>query len=319
MHTLSCQALIDRPEEIELLLQAAIGVQTRLVDCQVAKQGQDYCVLLARLRKPKLEVVVKLAGPGAKMASQFDRTVSIHQMVAKGTDIPLPEIIAADISYQKWPWRYLISTYLPGKEWATIQSQMDPADLRNAYRQLGKAIGQLHCIAFPSIGEINASGQVEQPDPSCLSALRRRALKLIRSPRLQYAFLVALEQRSDCFERVAESRLCHEDLHGYNILFAHLAGEWRLATILDFDKAWAGPPETDLARLELWKGMTSPDFWAAYRLYRSLEDGYVQRRPVYQLLWCLEYASQTQEHLIDTQRVCQELGIPVLHSLAGPD
>jgi hypothetical protein len=65
MHTLSCQALIDRPEEIELLLQAAIGVQTRLVDCQVAKQGQDYCVLLARLRKPKLEVVVKLAGPGA--------------------------------------------------------------------------------------------------------------------------------------------------------------------------------------------------------------------------------------------------------------
>jgi hypothetical protein len=31
----------------------------------------------------------------------------------------------------------------------------------------------------------------------------------------------------------------------------------RLATIQDFEKAWAGHSETDLARLEFWRGMTS--------------------------------------------------------------
>jgi len=127
-------------------------------------------------------------------------------------------------------------------------------------------------------------------------------------------FLTALEQHSVYFERVEESRLCHEDLHGYNILFNWQGGKWRLATILDFDKVWAGHAETDLARLEIWRGMTSPDFWTAYQIYRKLDDDYVHRRLVYQLLWCLEYARPTREHLADTQDVCKGLGLPALEA-----
>jgi Ser/Thr protein kinase RdoA (MazF antagonist) len=51
-----------------------------------------------------------------------------------------------------------------------------------------------------------------------------------------------------------------DDLHGHNILFQYDLGKWRLATILDFDKAWAGHAESDLARLEIWKGMASEAF-----------------------------------------------------------
>ena len=189
---------------------------------------------------------------------------------------------------------------------------MDQAELARAYRQIGDAVGQLHNIQFPAFGEIDALGQVSQPDPSCLAALRRRAVKIIQKPRLQEAFLAALEQRAGCFEGVSYSGLCHEDLHGYNILFHQQDGEWRLSAILDFDKAWAGSPETDLGRLEIWRGMTSPEFWAAYRALRPLEEGYAQRRPLYQLLWCLEYADPKLQHLADTRRVCKELSVPVI-------
>jgi fructosamine-3-kinase len=188
--------------------------------------------------------------------------------------------------------------------------------LAHAYRQIGNAVGQLHCIEFPAFGEIDACSQVAQPDLSCLAALQRRAVKLIRKPRLQVAFLDALEQRAGWFDSIKYSGLCHEDLHGYNILFNRQGGKWHLAAILDFDKAWAGSPETDLARLEIWSGMTSSEFWTAYRGLRQLEDGYLQRRPVYQLLWCLEFARSTPEHLADTRQVCQELGIPVIESFA---
>jgi aminoglycoside phosphotransferase (APT) family kinase protein len=306
--------LIEQPQEIELLLRSILGAQTRLVECQAVKRQQDYRVLLGRLSHPDMQVVVKLAGPEARMASQFDQTAAIHRLVAQSTTIPIPEVIAVDVTLRNWPWRYLIRSFVPGEEWAVLRKNLDQAELASAYRQIGDAVGQLHRIEFPAFGEIDGHGQVVQPDTSCLAALRRRAVQIIQSPRLQETFLAAVEQRSGWFESVEYSGLCHEDLHGYNILFDRQGGEWGLTAVLDFEKAWAGSPETDLARLEIWRGMTSPDFWAAYRALRPLEEGYAQRRPLYQLLWCLEYADPAQEHLADTRRVCQELGIPNIES-----
>lgn len=219
-----------------------------------------------------------------------------------------------DVSLQVWPWRYLILTSLPGVEWSVLRNQLGSAELALTHRQIGEAVGQLHGIGFPAFGPIDGMGQVQQPDASALPALRKHAARIIPTPRLRDVFLASLEQRSACFETVRNAGLCHEDLHHGNILFIQQAGEWRLAAILDFDKAWAGPPESDLARLEIWRGMTSPDFWAAYLNFRKLDAGYPQRRPVYQLLWCLEYANPTPEHLADTRRVCQELGCPVIES-----
>jgi fructosamine-3-kinase len=60
--------------------------------------------------------------------------------------------------------------------------------------------------------------------------------------------------------------------------------------------------------------MTSPDFWEMYFRLRHLDADYIQRRPIYQLLWCLEYARSTPQHLADTRRVCSELGISVIES-----
>jgi hypothetical protein len=104
----------------------------------------------------------------------------------------------------------------------------------------------------------------------------------------------------------------HFNMAYYNVLFDRREGQWRLATILDFDKGWAGHPETDLARLELWTGMVGDGFWPAYRAVRPVADGYAERRPIYQLLWCLEYAQNTSRHLADTAHLCQELGLPAI-------
>lgn len=37
--------------------------------------------------------------------------------------------------------------------------------------------------------------------------------------------------------------------------------------------------------------------------------GYAERRAMHQLLWCLEYAHPTRQHLADTARVCAALGL----------
>jgi fructosamine-3-kinase len=294
----------------QLLIQT-FGTSVVIEEIETANQLTDYRVLLVQLRHPNLKVVVKFAGPEAPYPCPFDRTAMLHGLVASRTTIPMPEILAVDTSYQSWPWRYLIKVHIPGQEWATAQHLMGAEDLSGAYRQIGSAVAQLHAIHFPAFGELSLDGNISA-GKSCFAALTERARNFIKKPHLQDLFLSVLDQHQGLFLDIHPACLCHEDLHRYNILFHFQQGKWRLATILDFDKGWAGHNEIDLARLDLWKGMVTPDFWEAYTALGSIDPLYQQRRPIYQFGWCLEYAEPTEEHLSDTRRLCAELGLPRL-------
>jgi len=298
-------------DELLQLLKQTFGTKVELTDCRIGNRHHDYIVFLVELRHPSIEVVVKLAGPEAPLACPFERTAMLHRLVATGTDIPMPEVLAVDTSYQTWPWRYFIKTYIPGQEWAVVRRQMNPEELSNAYQQIGNAVAQLHTIHFPTFGELAVDGSVQGDEPY-LTALTEHARFSIKRTHLRDLFFSVLEKQRAFFLDVRDASLCHEDLHKHNILFQYRQGRWHLATILDFDKARAGHHETDLARLEFWEGMMSNQFWGPYEAIRPVEPLYKQRRPIYQLLWCLEYARPTAEHLADTQGLCVELGLPCL-------
>lgn len=311
MHSESLAAEVnDLRGPLLQLLHQVLGSRVELRNCKIGNRHHDYLVLLAQLRRPSIQVVIKLAGPEAPLACPFDRTAMLHSLVRARTTLTMPEILAVDVSCRAWPWRYLVKTHVPGQEWAEARQRMNAQELCDAYQQIGEAVAQLHAIRFPAFGELSVGGNVQGGGVPYLTALRGRAGRFIESERLRALFLALLDERAHLFSDVRQASLCHEDLHRHNILFQRHEGRWRLATLLDFDKAWAGHHETDLARLELWKGMTSESFWQAYEALCPVESSYRGRRPIYQLLWCLEYARPTAEHLADTQRLCVELGLP---------
>ena len=298
-------------DQLLQLLRQTFGTKVELVGCEAGNRHHDYLVLLVQLRHPSMRAVVKLAGPEAPLACPFDRTAMLHRLVAACTDIPMPQVLAVNMSYHTWPSRYLVKTHVPGHEWAEVRQRMSPEELSDAYRQIGKAVAQLHTIRFAMFGELAVDGGV-QGGKSYLTALTEHARAAIKVAHLRDLLFSTLERYRALFSDVCGASLCHEDLHKHNILFQHRQGRWHLATILDFDKAWAGHHETDLARLELWKGMMSKEFWGPYEAICPVEPLYDRRRPIYQLLWCLEYAQPTAEHLADTRRLCVELGLPSL-------
>jgi fructosamine-3-kinase len=302
--------LVTRDQLLQLL-QQTFGSKVELIEYTIGNQHHDYLVLLAQLHHPSFQVVVKLAGPAAPLTCPFDRTAMLHRLVAARTTIPMPEVLAVDVSYQTWPWRYMIKAHIPGQEWVVVRRQMNAEQLSDAYRQIGHAVAQLHAIHFPTFGELAVDGTVAGDEPY-VHVLTERARHIIRHARSRELFFSVLDRRRHLFLDVGQPGLCHEDLHQHNILFGQWRGQWRLATILDFDKAWAGHHETDLARLEFWRGMTGDGFWPAYKAICPVDALYPQRRPIYQLLWCLEYARPTAQHLADTRRLCAELGLPPL-------
>jgi len=295
--------------QLHELLQQVMGRQVVIAGKDVVKREKDYLVLIVRLEQPSIEVVVKVAGAEAPLASSFDRTAMLHRLVAAQTAISMPEVLGMDVSGKVWPFRYLVRRHISGREWAYVQGEMSHDELCSAYQELGEAVAQLHSIRFPAFGELANDGCVQDPAPF-EAAFLERARQSIKNPRLFALFLQVLEIRWDLFTGVSQPCLCHEDLHGYNILFERGEKGWQLAGILDFDKTWAGHAEIDLARMEIWRGMTSAGFWSSYRVVHALDMSYDQRRPIYQLLWCFEYARNSPQHLEDTRLLCEKLGIP---------
>lgn len=292
------------------LLRDLFGASVEVQNFTLANERSAYLVLLLTLRQPALDIVVKLAGPVAQAARDFDRTERLHQIVQAHTTIPVPETIAVDVTMERWPWRFCIREQMPGQEWASVRRSLDAHLLGDAQRQLGDAVGQLHSIRFASFGEIDADGPFGAGS-DWPTALLERSRRAIRPGRLRALFLAAFNRHQDLLTSVVGARLCHDDLHQHNILFRRDGERWQLAAIVDFDKAWAGHRETDLARLDLWRGMTGPQFWAGYEQHCPVDADYPRRRAFYQLLWCLEYARPTARHEADTRRICAELGLPV--------
>jgi aminoglycoside phosphotransferase (APT) family kinase protein len=295
-------------DQLLQLFQHTFGIKVEIVEQKIVNQNHDYLVLLVELQNPLLRIVVKLAGPESPMASYYDRTAMLHRLVGTHTTIPMPEILAVNMSYETWPWRYLIKTYIPGQEWAVVRQQMDRDELSRAYHQIASAVAQLHMIQFPVFGELANDGSVLN-NGQFLAAFSKRAQLSIQSAQLRDLFFFVLNKHTSLFTDIHQACLCHEDLHQHNILFQYLQGKWHLATILDFDKTWAGDHEIDLARMEFWRGMTSDEFWRVYKSVHPIQPDYEQRRLIYQLLWCFEYARSTPEHLADTRRLCAHFGI----------
>ena len=341
-----------RREEIETLARTIFGAKCRLLAWHpVSGQTRDL-VIFATLVFPARVVVIKLAG-AESARPPLAREATIQRRVARETSVPVCDVLAVDDSCQQFPWRYLMTTHTPGMEWRDGLARMAPSARYAIFRQLGRAVAELHSLRYAAFGEIEkgatdplppalspkregepeperaewpSGARVAQSLPASvrvaegrvgagdyLTALAARARRRIANLAHADLFAAVLEAHASDFASITEPRLTHEDLNPSNLLL--VPGEdgnddWRIAAILDFESAWAGCPESDIARLELWRDMMGEGFYEGYTAQQPISDGYQARRAVYQLLWCLEYARPTPEHHADTARVCAALGIP---------
>ncbi len=297
--------------ELGGLCRTVFGSACREVEQCVVRRRRDYAVVIATLTRPSFPIAIKLAGPAAPLACPFERTAAILRLVRARTAVPVPEPLAQDVSYRDSRWRYAIMTALLGVPWYVARQRWTSAARRDAWAELGRAVAALHTITFPSCGEIGADGMVLDGQPYA-AALAARADRRIADGRHRALFRRVIEERRELFAEAPAPCLSHEDLNPTNLLLALDARteRWRLSGLLDFDSAWAGNPESDLARLTLWQGMTGDPFWSAYGGGRPLTATETERRTVLQLLWCLEYAQPTARHHADTARSCTALGLP---------
>ncbi len=295
--------------ELDGLIRAVFGPRACVARVEIAKDEPDYSVLLVNLQRPTLRVVIKLAGANPPYPCPFGRSAAIYRRVGQAGNLRMPYIYGVDESFAHYPFAWMIKEHIAGVEWAGIYPSLGGAARKAALASIGEAAAHIHSLRYPAYGELNGAGGLDQAQGG-VEAVRARASRWIAGERSREMFLNLLEKQAGLFAGTNGACMCHEDLHCYNLLFKRAGRGWRLATVLDFDKAWAGFPDSDLARLELWEATADVAVLDGYVRVRPLPGGYAERRPIFQLLWCLEYAENTPRHLRDTDSVCRQLGIP---------
>ena len=260
--------------------------------------------------------VVKLEVPSAARNRRFEVMATLAHMVRAQTTVPVADVVTVDTSRRRWPCNVLIATELIGETWAELYPRLDEVQRAAAQCQLGQAAARLHTVTFDGYGEVGVNGRVVEPR-GALAAVSERAHYRLQTPAYRDYFRQVLDAHADLFSAAPGPGLCHEDLNPYNVLFELLNGEPVLTGVLDFEAAWAGLPESDLARLELWRWTRGAALRDGYAATGSISDSYVWRRPIFQLLWCLEYAEYepSEQHQLDTNVVCDELGLTPIRLL----
>jgi len=271
---------------------------------------QNYVVAAVDCELPSLQLIVKLEVPGERPNRRLDVMATIAQIVRAQTSAPTFDVVAVDVTRRDWPWEYLVVTQVHGATWKTLYPTLSGPARAAAQRQIGRSAAALHTLRFDSFGELGRDGDVVD-GTTVVAALKQRTLRRIKTPRYRDIMVGVLDARADLFADVSVPTLCHEDLNPNNLVFEVRDGQPVLSGILDFESAWASTGESDLARLELWRFTGGSPIREGYTELADLADGYSSRRPVLQLLWCLEYADShpTLEHQSVTNAVCAELGI----------
>jgi aminoglycoside phosphotransferase (APT) family kinase protein len=294
-------------------VKAVLGAASTVVRVDPLRIRPEQVILLVTLARPWHQVVLKMAGHGAGTGTDFERTAAVAAL-ARTAGAPVAAMLAVDVSYRAGPWRYLMQEHVDGVEWRHIRPQLDDKQVAAAHRQIAEAVLAVQSVRFGSYGELSASGEPTGAD--LLNALRHRADQRIVDVGRRELFLGLLERDADLFTSSAAPTLCHDDLHHANVIFRADHRGYHLAGLLDWDKAWAGPAESDIARMAFWDDMTGPGFWEVYSARVTAEEGQAERALVYQLLWCLEYDDDTPRHRADTAKLCRRLGVNL--DIGGP-
>ena len=271
------------------VVRGVIGARAAVRITEWHVRQANYVVVAVETEHPTLRLIVKLETPGERPNRHFDAMAAIAQLVRSQTAVPTFDVVAVDVTRQRWPWAYLIVTQIAGTTWMQLYPRLEPDARAVAQRQIGRAAGQLHALRFDAFGQLDGAGSVMH-GTTVVPALAQRARRRLTTPRYLARFLELLDVHRDRFADLVTPTLCHEDLNPNNLVFAMRDGRPELAGILDFESAWASTGESDLARLELWWMSAGAAVREGYLEVAPLAAGYAARRPLLQLLWCLEYA-----------------------------
>lgn len=216
--------------------------------------------------------------------------------MARQRGIPVPELLACDVSMERHPVRYQIFEHIPYPD-LNKHDQADKLDRDTVGRQVGDILARLHGIQLDGFGffdtaQLASSDTVHGLDTSnrdyflkCLDAhlayLRDVGFLSVEQVR-EIEQLIA---RHDALLELDRGSLLHKDMAFWNLL----GSPEQVEAVIDWDDVVSGDPVDDLSIVRCFY---DDDVWLplldSYRAVRSLPADFDARLAMYlmrNMLW----------------------------------
>lgn len=187
-------------------------------------------------------------GRGLVPAKEAVAAALLHDL-----DIPATRYLLVDESRERLPFRFSITSYLPG---VAVRTLTDEPGISGVYRQMGVLQRKLHTVTMPGYGHMSADGIVAPVATN--TEFVRNIIADTFEKFLHYGGEAALARR---LRQIVEERFddivphstgpvfAHDDFQPGNVLAATTAdGSLSLSGLIDFGNARATDPVFDLAK-----------------------------------------------------------------------
>jgi len=207
----------------------------------------------------------------------------------------------------KCPKEFEYGTLPDGKEWMIYEyingdlldnviCMMSKKQLYKIFISIGEELGKIHSIKiFDFFGSWNEKGE-------SLDNIKDYYTYFTKSLQYQYNELLIqhiedkpllikaaekLMENADLIKNINESRLCHNDFDGRNILVICQNGKYFINGVVDFEQSFPGNAEIDIARLYFRYFLKCKDFekyfLIGYERYMKIDKGFFERLNYYLL------------------------------------
>jgi aminoglycoside phosphotransferase (APT) family kinase protein len=211
---------------------------------------------------------------------------TLHALLRKQTDVPVPAILVSDFSHSEIDRDYLLMERIPGTP-LSGQAGLTPASLNDILREAGRCLRQVHALTGERCGYVGEHLPME-PQPDWASAFQIMWNLLLDdvercdgySPAEAASMRRLADRHIKVFDRPVAASLLHMDVWAENILADE---QGRLTGLIDWDRALWGDPEIEFAVLD-YCGISEPAFWEGYGAVRE-ESPEAEIRRVFYLLY----------------------------------
>ena len=185
---------------------------------------------------------------------KMQKEVLVTRLLDGKLGVSTPRILLADDSKRLLALNFVVMRRLAGDSVISLEPSLDRADTKAIYRQMGRALREMHAIALEAFGYIGTDGVVTPFATNrayMLSQFERKLGafdQLGGRPDLARQLRAYLERSAPLLDGCAAPAFCHYDFHTGNLLARRIDGALRLTGIVDLENAIAGDPLMDLAK-----------------------------------------------------------------------
>lgn len=224
----------------------------------------------------------------AERTLRFNAAQKAHALL-QAADVPVPHVIAADLSGLRIPYPYMVLTHMPGRPVVDVWPDLSDAERHKIAHEAGAHLARIHSVQLSFYGALGSdqprfNHAYEYAVDFCARYVLPATQTRLYTPQMHEQLSMLLHICRPYIQPLSPS-LVHGEFDFENILVEGST----ISAIIDFDWALAGDPTWDFFVEDRWEEQCVGSLRHLYEGYQTIRRFDTQHRLKVRLYKAMHY------------------------------